>query len=84
MLARRCKRNQANSAIVFVSRSTEAISRPKAKGSIRVDQYWCHSTFFCGSKTAVKGATVETPGMRFVTIFCDDQKVIHFCKLLQV
>lgn len=46
VLARRCRQYDNKRALVFVSRSTEPTTpRPTAKGAIRVENYWCHSTF---------------------------------------
>ena len=83
-LARRCKIVTDKRAIVFVSKS---VNHPKAlvDGALRVDKYWCHSTFFAtvdGSNK--KGGTgrlggskmmFDTPGLSYVTMFCDDTNV---------
>jgi hypothetical protein len=157
-LARRCYEFKDKNALVFISKSVDkAESYPTKSGVIRVDNYWCHSTFIShpretapespgsvlpevdegvgssseavdidgevpvaqeasvsyssgesdqqsstggvsrlpglvGGSTAAMGARprgaiaggasrtkmgslVDKPGMRFVTIFCDDQQV---------
>eukprot|EP01036_Dinobryon_divergens_P038601 gene38601-50697_t len=49
---------------------------PVKKGVIRVDNYWCRSAFISSKPTAASAMTaVDVPGMHFVTVFCDDQKV---------
>jgi len=35
---------------------------------VRVDKYWCHSTLLATQD-------IESPGLKFVTIFCDEQRV---------
>lgn len=52
---------------------------PAIDGVIRVDSYWCHSTIIADNSSnneseGVKG-DVDSPGLRFVTLFCDDQRV---------
>lgn len=86
-LARRCRLFVKERALVLVSKSTELQGFPPVDGVIRVDNYWylshdddvsgemsvvvccrCHSTILAD-------AEVDAPGLRFVTVFCDDQKV---------
>ena len=78
-LARRCKIIFDKRAIVFVSKS---VNHPKAlvDGALRVDKYWCHSTFFSNCENN-KGKEIggvkmfDKPGLSCVTIFCDDTNV---------
>eukprot|EP00607_Mallomonas_marina_P004631 CAMPEP_0182428182 /NCGR_PEP_ID=MMETSP1167-20130531/21295_1 /TAXON_ID=2988 /ORGANISM="Mallomonas Sp, Strain CCMP3275" /LENGTH=273 /DNA_ID=CAMNT_0024610917 /DNA_START=295 /DNA_END=1116 /DNA_ORIENTATION=- len=80
-LARRCGVFEEKSAIVLVSRSTEAPNCAVKNGVIRVDNYWCRSAFISSpsssssSFSASSVPSVDRPGMKFVTVFCDDQKV---------
>ena len=63
VLARRCRQYDQQRALVFVSRSTELeTARPIAKGAIRVENYWCHSTFLAAGAGAerVEAAPVAT------------------------
>ena len=74
-LARRTKVFPDKKAIVFVSKSID-YPRPHAAGAIRVDNYWCHSTFFSTSKNVPYGKScLDMPGISYVTVFCDDTKV---------
>jgi len=49
-------------------------------GALRVDKYWCHSTFFSNCENN-KGKEIggvkmfDKPGLSYVTIFCDDTNV---------
>jgi hypothetical protein len=40
-------------AIVFVSKATGTMEKPKKTGVIRVDNYWCRSAYFPGGKACV-------------------------------
>ena len=77
----RCKRFDAEDAIVFVSKSIDCEKVPPKDGVIRVDNYWCHSAYLSIPKQSPNGnvtpmiASLDKPGMKFVTIFCDDAKV---------
>lgn len=78
-LARRCCVFDDKNAIVLISRSTEAPQCPVKSGVIRVDNYWCKSVFISAATTPASPSEgvspVDVPGMRFVSVFCDDQKV---------
>ena len=72
-LARRCKLVPDKRAIVFVSKS---VNHPRAlvDGALRVDKYWCHSTFFSscndGREGKIGGARMfDSPGLSYVTSF---------------
>ena len=74
-LARRCKLVPDKRAIVFVSKS---VNHPRAlvDGALRVDKYWCHSTFFSSSNDSREGRIggarmFDSPGLSYITIFCD-------------
>ena len=72
-LVRRCRVFAKDHAIVLVSRSSELSGFPAVEGVIRVDNYRCHSTIISDPREGP--ASVDTPGLRYVTIFCDDQRV---------
>ena len=63
-------------AIVLISRSTEVAHCPSKHGVIRVDNYWCRSAFL-SQAPPIGAPSVDSPGTRFVTVFCDDQKVLY-------
>jgi hypothetical protein len=74
VLARRCtvfERDGFPDTIVFVSKSAtppeDAEPIPVHSGTVRVDGYWCHSTFFSMSSSA----SLDDPGIKFVTRFCE-------------
>lgn len=72
-LVRRCRVFQPEQAVVLVSRSAELPGFPEVEGVIRVDNYRCHSTIV--SEPSQGPPSVDSPGLRYVTVFCDDQKV---------
>lgn len=72
-LVRRCRVFAKDHAIVLVSRSSELPGFPAVEGVIRVDNYRCHSTII--SEPGEGPPSVDAPGLRYVTVFCDDQRV---------
>lgn len=74
-LARRTKVFPDRKAIVFVSKSID-YPRAHADGAMRVDKYFCQSIFFSTAKAVPYGRSyLDTPGIAYVTLFCDDTKV---------
>jgi len=70
VLARRVRHFPDKKAIVLISKSTDSKEFPKkADHVIRVDRYWCQSTVFATKES------IDKPGMKFVTFFCDDQQI---------
>jgi hypothetical protein len=62
ILARRCRQYDEQQALVFVSRSTQLDTpRPAAKGTLRVENYWCHSTFLALSSSSSSSSSVRQP-----------------------
>jgi hypothetical protein len=56
---------------------------PAIEGVIRVDNYWCESTIMSDRREAAD-SSIDSPGLRFVTVFCDDQKVPLPAALLDI
>ena len=74
-LSRRCKVALDKGAIVFVSKSV-SYPRDLVDGALRVDRYWCHSTFFSTQdESRGRSKMFDIPGLSYVTIFCDDTNV---------
>jgi hypothetical protein len=61
-LARRCYEFKDRNALVFISKSVDRSEEyPENKGVIRVDNYWCHSTFIAHPRKAAVSDSEEKP-----------------------